>query len=374
MLKKIIIIVFITICLFSFFKINENNYLRHLEIKENLVNHPENLPSKDIAKATAFGFKNVRADIYWMETIQYIGSNVFHSEYKKYLFSILDLVTELNPYFEKPYIIGQLLLPSYQKEYEIIDEKEQKGHTDEAIKIGLKGVTNFCDIEKIELIDKENDLLKIWNADIYKNPCLSYKVPYYLAYIYFFYKNDPINSAKYYKISSANSDSVEGAKTMSAIMQGKGGNREKSFFMFLNLAKFIEPENEVCNLLGNELESIGVDGFLTKKLEIDGSLLKKIENIRKVAFANVEQKELTDESKCTNYINKAIRELNLDYIERINDNFLKETGKNSFDAMELFNKGYLDYLPTDFQQYDDMGIIYKFNPDTNHYDYDMGRY
>lgn len=374
MLKKIIIIVFITICLFSFFKINENNYLRHLEIKENLVNHPENLPSKDIAKATAFWFKNVRADIYWMETIQYIGSNVFHSEYKKYLFSILDLVTELNPYFEKPYIIWQLLLPSYQKEYEIIDEKEQKWHTDEAIKIWLKWVTNFCDIEKIELIDKENDLLKIWNADIYKNPCLSYKVPYYLAYIYFFYKNDPINSAKYYKISSANSDSVEWAKTMSAIMQWKWWNREKSFFMFLNLAKFIEPENEVCNLLWNELESIWVDWFLTKKLEIDGSLLKKIENIRKVAFANVEQKELTDESKCTNYINKAIRELNLDYIERINDNFLKETWKNSFDAMELFNKWYLDYLPTDFQQYDDMWIIYKFNPDTNHYDYDMWRY
>lgn len=374
MLKKIIIIVFITIFLFSFFKINENNYLRHLEIKENLVNHPENLPSKDIAKATAFWFKNVRADIYWMETIQYIGSNVFHSEYKKYLFSILDLVTELNPYFEKPYIIWQLLLPSYQKEYEIIDEEEQKWHTDEAIKIWLKWVTNFCDIEKIELIDKENDLLKIWNADIYKNPCLSYKVPYYLAYIYFFYKNDPINSAKYYKISSANSDSVEWAKTMSAIMQWKWWNREKSFFMFLNLAKFIEPENEVCNLLWNELESIWVDWFLTKKLEIDGSLLKKIENIRKVAFANVEQKELTDESKCTNYINKAIRELNLDYIERINDNFLKETWKNSFDAMELFNKWYLDYLPTDFQQYDDMWIIYKFNPDTNHYDYDMWRY
>ncbi len=374
MLKKIIIIVFITIWIVSFFKVNETNYLKHLEIKEKLINHPENLPEKNIAKATAFWFENVKADIYWMETIQYIWSNVFHGEYKKYLFSILDLITELNPYFEKPYIIWQLLLPSYQKEYEIIDEEEQKWHTDEAIKIWLKWVENFCDIEKIELIDKENDLLKIWNTDMYKNPCLSYKVPYYLAYIYFFYKNDPINSAKYYKISSANSDSVEWAKTMSAIMQWKWWNREKSFFMFLNLAKFIEPENEVCNILWNELESIWFDWFLTKKLEIDGFLLKKIENIRKVAFANVEQKELNDESKCINYINKAIRELNLDYIERTNDNFLKETWKNSFDAMELFKKWYLDYLPTDFQQYEDMWIIYKFNTDTNHYDYDMWRY
>lgn len=374
MLKKFIIIVFITICLFSFFKINENNYLRHLEIKENLINHPENLPSKDIAKATAFWFKNVRADIYWMETIQYIGSNAIHNEYKKYLYSILDLITELNPYFEKPYIIWQLLLPSYQKQYEIIDEEEQKSHTDEAIKLWLKWINNFCDPKKIELVNNENDLLKIWNTDMYANPCLSYKIPYYLAYVYFFYKNDPINSAKYYKISSANKDSLEWAKTMAAIMQWKWWDREKSFFMFLNLAKFVEPENEVCNLLWNQLESIWIDLFLTKKLEINGDLLKKVENVRKLAFENVDQKELTDESQCTNYINKSIRELNLDYIEKANDKLFKETWKNSFDAMELFKKWYLDYLPTDFQQSEDYWIIYKFNIDTNHYDYDMWRY
>lgn len=374
MLKKIIIIVFITIWLFSFFKINETNYLKHIEIKEQLINHPENLPEKSIAKATAFWFENVKADIYWMETIQYIGSNAFHGEYKKYLFSILDLVTELNPYFEKPYIVWQLLLPSYQKQYEFINEEEQKWHTNEAIKIWLKWVKNFCDLEKIELINSENDLLKIWNTDMYSDPCLSYKIPYYLAYVYFFYKNDPINSAKYYKISSANKDSVEWAKTMAAIMQWKWWNREKSFFMFLNLAKFIDPENEVCNILWNELESIWIDLFLTKKLEINGDFLKKIENVRKEAFINVEQKELTDESQCTNYINKAIRELNLDYIEKANTKFFNETWSNSFDAMELFKKWYLDYLPTDFQQNEDMWIIYKFNADTNHYDYDMWRY
>lgn len=374
MLKKIIVIVFITIWLFSFFKINETNYLKHIEIKEQLINHPENLPKKSIAKATAFWFENVKADIYWIETIQYIGSNAFHGEYKKYLFSILDLVTELNPYFEKPYIVWQLLLPSYQKQYELINEEEQKIHTNEAIEIWLKWVKNFCDPEKIELINNENNLLKIWNTEIYSDPCLSYKIPYYLAYVYFFYKNDPINSARYYKISSANKDSVEWAKTMAAIMQWKWGNREKSFFMFLNLAKFIEPENEVCNIFWDELESIWVDLFLTKKLKINGDFLKKIESIRKEVFSNIDQKELIDDSKCTNYINKAIRELNLDYIEKANNKFFNETWSNSFDAMELFKKWYLDYLPTDFQQDEDMWIIYKFNTNTNHYDYDMWRY
>jgi len=54
MIKKIIIILLITISLFSFIKINEKNYEKHKEIKYNLVKHPENLPNKKIAKITAF--------------------------------------------------------------------------------------------------------------------------------------------------------------------------------------------------------------------------------------------------------------------------------------------------------------------------------
>jgi hypothetical protein len=41
----------------------------------------------------------------------------------------------LNPFFESPYVIGQLLLPAYEARYEFIDENEQKTHTDEAVEI-----------------------------------------------------------------------------------------------------------------------------------------------------------------------------------------------------------------------------------------------
>jgi len=58
-------------------------------------------------------------------------------------------------------------------------------------------------------LDNEYDLLKIWNSKEFQNPCLSYKVPYYLAFLYYYYLNDPISSAKYYKIASANTDSIE---------------------------------------------------------------------------------------------------------------------------------------------------------------------
>jgi hypothetical protein len=60
------------------------------------------------------------------------------SEYKKYLFSIIHLVTDLNPYFEKPYVIAQLLLPDYNPQYEDINEEQQEAYIQQAIEISEK--------------------------------------------------------------------------------------------------------------------------------------------------------------------------------------------------------------------------------------------
>jgi Zn-dependent membrane protease YugP len=54
MTKKILIIILLFLSFFSFYKINENNYEKYNEIKKNLVDHPENLPKKEVAKATSF--------------------------------------------------------------------------------------------------------------------------------------------------------------------------------------------------------------------------------------------------------------------------------------------------------------------------------
>ncbi|USN58074.1 MAG: hypothetical protein H6767_07130 [Candidatus Peribacteria bacterium] len=48
---------------------------------------------------------------------------------------MLDLVTELNPFFEHPYIIGELLLPSYNERYESLPDEEQQKNIHEAEQI-----------------------------------------------------------------------------------------------------------------------------------------------------------------------------------------------------------------------------------------------
>jgi len=374
-MKKIGIFIFLIFSLVGFFSINKENYTFHKEIRENIVTYPDKLPNKEIAKFTSLWFRNLIADFYWLETVQYIGSNAASSKYKKYLFVILDLITELNPYFENPYIIGQLLLP--EKVWENTKEINEKNIL-EWKKLWLKWVKNFCNTKKIKKIFKEDNIQKIRENKEFKNPCKTYTVPYYLAYIYFFYLNDPLTSSNYYKVVSAQDDAPEWAKILAAIMQGKWGNREKSIYMFLNLAENVESKDSVCKIMTKELQDIYY-WLKNKQIQLNGKLIYAIEERRKQVFPKFNE-EIEDEvlwdTKCTNFLNKAIREINLLYIETGNKEFEKNHPQwlPARNAKALFKEWYIDFLPTDYQQYKDYGIIYEYNYEVWSYDYGMGVY
>ena len=327
---------------------------------------------------TSIGYRNLVADFYWLQAIQYIGENAIHSEYKKYLFVILDLITELNPYFESPYVIGQLLLPGYNERYEEKTDEEQKRNVEQGEKLWLKWVENFCDPEKVKKIFREDSLKKIWKNPEFKNPCKTYKLPYYLAYIYFFYLNEPLKAANYYKVVSAQEDAPKGARTLAAIMQGKSGDREKSLYMFLNLAESVELENSSCKLMSQELQKI-YTGLSTWQLQLTGNLVKGIEDTRKKIFPEfneeIEEQVLGD-TKCLNFLNKAIREINLFYIQNGNAELQKNhpSWLPARHALGLLESWYIDFLPTDYQQYEDYGIIYIYDYKNKRYDYEMGNY
>jgi len=51
---------------------------------------------------------------------------------------MLDIITELNPFFQKPYLIGQLLLPNNNPRYENLSLDEVNLHNNQAELIGLK--------------------------------------------------------------------------------------------------------------------------------------------------------------------------------------------------------------------------------------------
>jgi hypothetical protein len=71
-MKKIFFVIILILALISFYQINIINYDKISTIKRNIVEHPENLPTKEVAKNSAMGFANLRADLYWLQAIQYI--------------------------------------------------------------------------------------------------------------------------------------------------------------------------------------------------------------------------------------------------------------------------------------------------------------
>ena len=357
----------------AFWSINTWNYQTWSEAKQTLIQHPEHLPNAQTAEGISFGFKNIIADIYWIDTIQYIGWNIVGAEYKKYLFAMMDLITELNPYFEPPYIIGQLLLPNSNTVQ--IDSDDAELHTQQAIQLGLKWVKNFCDPIKIQNIIAEDNLQYIWTKPEYINPCQSYKIPFYLAFIYYYYDNNPEQAGIYYKIASANSDSVEWAKILAAIMQWKSGNREKSILMFLNIAKFIEPEDTICQEFAQKIENITAGVFLWWQ-PLNGTLISALEQSREQVFpVSSEQPDSFSDTKCSSYVQKAIREFNMAYIESANEAFMRDHDNlPSRHAKWLFESGYIDFLPTDHQQNENYGIIYAYDYEKWRYEYSVGNY
>lgn len=360
-----------------FYHVNSQNYIKQKEIDLNLVNHPEKIPTPTTAKISSFWFMNIMADIYWLRTIQYIWGNVISGEYKKYLSAMMDLITEMNPYFESPYTIWMLLIPSDEWAYDDTNNPENLKDYRDAEKLGIKWVENYCDSEKIEAIKSEDNLQKIISDQVYKNPCKSYKIPYYLAYVYYFYLKENTKAAQYYKIVSAQEDAPSGARVLAAIMQGKWGEREKSVYMFLSLAQSSSWENENCQALSLELQN-AYTIIQSRDIPLSGEFIASIENARKTYLPIMTQeneRELLDDTECTNFLSKAIREINLLYLEEADAKYTSDF-PSEISAMtpeKLFEAGYINFIPTDYQQYewDDYGIIYRYNKEIWRFDYEM---
>ncbi len=359
-LTYIFSMILIALWLICFYHINKYNYGIAREITLNTIEHPEHLPTKESAKYLAFWFQNIKADFYRLQAIQYIGWNALNSEYKKYLYQILDVITELNPYFENPYTIWQLLIPSYNQRYEVLSEEKQDENKQQALALSIKWIKNFCDPEKLILIDQENNLQNIWTQERYSDPCKSYKIPFNMWFIYYHHLSDWEKSSDFYKLASAHTEAPEWAKIMTAIMQGKWGQRDKAFSMFVNMALVSGSEEDACYTFASELSRLKSPW---SSLRLYTPVIAWIHTSYNNTFWNTTEstKSGFESTQCLSYLQKAIRELNLLYIEQWHTIFVEEKERPAVDALELFNSWYIDFLPVDHQQYENQGIKYVYD-------------
>ncbi len=274
----------IGLSLWGFYTVNTGqNYQTHRKIRQSIVDHPEFIPTAESVKIGSVGMQTLVADFYWLGAIQYIGSNAISADYKAYLGAMLELVTDLSPHFTYPYQIGLLLLPETNERYEKTTKQEQKKHVQEAIHLGEKGITQNCDLRKIEQIRKEYDLQKLFNNPALANPCTDPMIPYYLAYASYWNNNNPEQASFWYKVAGVHDTGPKGSQIMSAIMQGKTGNREKAIIMFLSLAENIDPnEKGLCRQLTGELRNLLTPAF-ANGAKLTPEFLKQVEKARSSA-------------------------------------------------------------------------------------------
>lgn len=373
---KIFFFLFIALSSFAFYEVwTRYNYPYHFNYKVISVEHPEFIPTEKTVKAYSAWFENIVSDSYWISAIQYIWSNALWAQYKKFLFPIINLITDLNPYFTYPYEIWELLIPEYNERYENLSEADQMKYKKQWLAIGLKWIEKTCDKNKIELISKEYNLTKLWTDPKYKNPCIDSMIPSYLWYIYFWSLHDPENASLYYKITSANEDAVWWSKIMAAIMQWKSWDRQKSVIMLLSLAESVWSNNKQCNDFSSYIRDFLFKTYESSK-DITPKILRDINDIRSKIDKDwaLESEKTNPESDCQYYLNKAVREINLWYLENADWKYFKEKWLHAMDAKVLLDSGIIDYLPVDYQQEKDYWIIYYYNKDTKHWDAKMWKY
>ena len=355
------------------------NYTAHTQIRASIVSHPEFIPTAGSVRLASAGFESVVADFYWLGSVQYIGSNAISAEYKKYLAGMLGLVTDLSPHFAYPYELGLLLLPDVNERYESLSPEEAKKRVQEAVALGEKGIRNTCDLAKIEAIKKEFDLQKLFNDHTLADSCEDPMIPYYLAYVAYWNEHNPAKASEWYRVAGTNASAPKGAQIMSAIMQGKSGDREKAIIMFLSLAQNLSTKDDLCHRLTINLQNILIPAF-AKNGKLTKDFLMQVESARKSAQETLGENQVeiekTDISAyCSSYLNKSVREMNLAYIQDADARYFTATGKHAENAKALTNAGYLDYLPRDYQKgTNGQEIIYIWNADSKNWDVEMGVY
>ncbi len=248
-------------------------YPAHVRSKYAEMKHPEFIPDIHTVRIGSAGYTTLVGDMEWLSAIQYVGSSIRSEGYKAYLAKLLNLITDIDPKFTEAYKFGELLLASDTRLGDD-DERKQESlqYNNDARDLGLKGLKNICDADKIAAIRAEPDLHRIMTESRYADPCMDYTIPYYLGFVEYWGYLDGKSAADYYRITAANHNAPPGAKLLAGIMEGKGGDREKSTLMFISLAESVSGSGacspHATELLGalEQTVSQGVTGQSIKDL------------------------------------------------------------------------------------------------------------
>ena len=92
-----------------------NDYNKH-PLPKNALQELAFFPSEPLIKMAVFHYDNFFADVYWMQSLQYIGKHLSSDRTFNLLYHIYDVVTRLDPRFIDAYNFGAIMLAQYGRD------------------------------------------------------------------------------------------------------------------------------------------------------------------------------------------------------------------------------------------------------------------
>jgi hypothetical protein len=121
------------------------------------------LPKGDYLKVAVLGYRQLAADIIWLQVVQHFGKKTDTTEGYLWAYHAVDVVTDLDPKFMGAYLAAGTVLGVWG------------GRPEESVAILTKGMQH--------------------NPD-------AWQLPFYIAYDYFYELCDPVSAAKYFRVAS----------------------------------------------------------------------------------------------------------------------------------------------------------------------------
>lgn len=308
--KKIFYIISIFLCGASFFFLRNVLWNYYNDFEKQKISAPTFIPSEKYYQYTNIGFQAVRSESLRIQLWQLIAKNIFTQWYKDYLGVYIERITSIYPEFSSPYISAQLLLPGENEKYRNIDDSQLEKNNQTAVEISLKWIKHFCDSEKLKQVNFD-----FITKNIYLEPCRNTLIPYYLWYIYFVYLWENEKASYRYTVAASHKDAIPWAKNLALIMQSKAWKNHIAYELYLSMLETSaqKSQNKECLEIHKILKKRDFEKYpLT--LQDQGYLTKIAETLYPILWEN------QDQSSCSYYAGRAIRELNLWYL---NSFFLK---------------------------------------------------
>lgn len=185
------------------------------------------IPSAKTVERMSLGYKGLIANIYWTRVVQYFGSKHYaHSMEYKLLKPLLEITTTLDPKLLPAYEFGGIFLAQ--------QPPEGAGDPNAAAELVEKGIRN--------------------------NPH-AWRLRYDLGFIYWLELNDPRKAADVFLEGSKVPGAHQWMVTMAAALAQQGGEREKSRYLWSNIANSTEDEHMKRNAM-NRLQALDIDQFV----------------------------------------------------------------------------------------------------------------